>query len=42
MFHLEGKTYQEISRAVGMPTNSVGPMLSRLRSRLRGADQPNA
>lgn len=42
MFHLEGKTYQEISRTVGMPTNSVGPMLSRLRSRLRDANQPNA
>jgi RNA polymerase sigma-70 factor (ECF subfamily) len=42
MFHLEGKTYQEISRTIGMPTNSVGPMLSRLRTRLRGANQPNA
>lgn len=42
MFHLEGKTYQEISRTIGIPTNSVGPMLSRLRSRLRGANQPNA
>jgi RNA polymerase sigma-70 factor (ECF subfamily) len=36
MYHLEGKTYQEISRITGMPTNSVGPMLSRIRSRLRG------
>lgn len=42
MYHLEGKTYQEISRTVGMPTNSVGPMLSRVRARLRGANQPNA
>ena len=41
LFHLEGKTYQEISRTVGIPTNSVGPMLSRLRSRLRGANQSN-
>jgi len=40
LYHLEGKTYQEISRTTGMPTNSVGPMLSRLRSRLRG--QTNA
>ena len=31
MYHLEGKTYQEISRTVGMPENSVGPMLSRAR-----------
>ncbi len=45
MFHLEGKTYQEISRVVGMPENSVGPMLSRARSKLRhraGADQTTA
>jgi len=40
LYHLEGKTYQEISRVTGMPTNSVGPMLSRLRTRLRG--QTNA
>ena len=40
LYHLEGKSYQEIGRSTGMPTNSVGPMLSRLRTRLRG--QPNA
>jgi RNA polymerase sigma-70 factor (ECF subfamily) len=34
-YHLEGKTYQDISRAVGMPENSVGPMLSRARAKLR-------
>lgn len=37
MYHLEGKTYQEISRTTGMPTNSVGPMLSRARAKLRNA-----
>lgn len=45
MYHLEGKTYQEISHVVGMPENSVGPLLSRARSKLRrraGADQPTA
>ncbi len=31
MYHLEGKSYQEISSAVGMPENSVGPTLSRAR-----------
>ena len=43
MYHLEGKTYQEISRTTGVPTNSVGPMLSRARSKLRqaGANQPH-
>jgi RNA polymerase sigma-70 factor (ECF subfamily) len=35
MYHLEGKTYQEISHSVGMPENSVGPMLSRARAKLR-------
>lgn len=37
MYHLEGKTYQEISRTTGMPTNSVGPMLTRARAKLRNA-----
>jgi RNA polymerase sigma-70 factor (ECF subfamily) len=35
LYHLEGKTYQEISLSTGMPSNSVGPMLSRVRSKLR-------
>ena len=35
MYHLEGKTYQEISHSVGMPVNSVGPLLSRARAKLR-------
>jgi len=35
MYHLEGKTYQEISRSTGMPENSVGPMLSRARAKMR-------
>ena len=36
MYHLEGKSYQEISRVTGMPAGSVGPVLSRARSKLRG------
>lgn len=39
LYHLEGKSYQEISRIVGMPTGSVGPMLSRARAKLRGPEQ---
>ncbi len=35
MYHLEGKTYQEISSSMGMPENSVGPTLSRARAKLR-------
>jgi RNA polymerase sigma-70 factor, ECF subfamily len=37
MYHLEGKSYQEISTAVGMPENSVGPTLSRARRKMRRA-----
>ena len=35
MYHLEGKSYEEISRAVGMSENSIGPLLSRARAHLR-------
>ncbi|MFO0903311.1 MAG: sigma-70 family RNA polymerase sigma factor [Pirellulales bacterium] len=35
MYHLEGKTYHEISAKMGMPENSVGPTLSRARAKLR-------
>jgi RNA polymerase sigma-70 factor (ECF subfamily) len=35
MYHLEGKSYEEISRSTGMSPNSVGPMLSRARAKLR-------
>ncbi|HRX81002.1 MAG: sigma-70 family RNA polymerase sigma factor [Planctomycetaceae bacterium] len=37
MYHLEGKTYQEISSSVGMPENSIGPTLSRARAKMREA-----
>ncbi|WP_146461047.1 RNA polymerase sigma factor [Rubripirellula tenax] len=35
MYHLEGKSYDEISRAVGMSLNSVGPVLSRARDKMK-------
>lgn len=35
MYHLEGKSYREISSATGMPENSVGPTLSRAREKMR-------
>jgi RNA polymerase sigma-70 factor (ECF subfamily) len=43
MYHLEGKSYQEISTQVGMPENSVGPTLSRAREKMRraSADTPS-
>lgn len=34
-FHLEGKSYQEISRELKIPENSIGPMLTRAREKLR-------
>jgi len=37
MYHLDGKTYQEISGATGMPENSIGPALSRARAKMRQA-----
>jgi len=37
MYHLEGKTYQEISMQIGMSENSIGPILSRARDKLRNA-----
>ena len=35
MYHLEGRSYEEISDRVGMPPNSIGPTLSRARSKMR-------
>ncbi len=35
LFHLEGKSYQEISGALHIPENTIGPTLSRARERLR-------
>lgn len=35
MYHLEGKSYQEISQHIGMAENSIGPTLSRARAKLR-------
>jgi RNA polymerase sigma-70 factor (ECF subfamily) len=37
MYHLEGKTYQEISTRIGMPENTIGSTLSRARAKLREA-----
>lgn len=34
-FHLEGKSYREISMSLGIPENSIGPTLNRARERMR-------
>lgn len=36
MYHLQGKSYAEIGRAVGLAENSIGPMLSRAKAKMRG------
>jgi RNA polymerase sigma-70 factor (ECF subfamily) len=40
LYHLEGKSYREISQETGVPENTIGPLLSRARSKMRqaGAD----
>lgn len=40
LFHLEGKTYQEISATLKIPLNSIGPVLTRARQKMRQASQP--
>ncbi|MDX1968642.1 MAG: sigma-70 family RNA polymerase sigma factor [Planctomycetaceae bacterium] len=35
LFHLEGKSYEDISRQLKMPENSIGPLLTRAREKLR-------
>jgi RNA polymerase sigma-70 factor, ECF subfamily len=35
MFHLEGKSYREISVEMGVSENSVGPYLTRVRAKMR-------
>lgn len=34
-YHLDGKSYREISATLGIPENSIGPVLSRAREQLR-------
>lgn len=42
LYHLEGKSYQEISDVVGAPENSIGPTLSRARQKMRRASSDAA
>lgn len=34
-FHLDGRSYREISAELGVPENTIGPTLSRARAQLR-------
>jgi RNA polymerase sigma-70 factor (ECF subfamily) len=35
LYYLEGRTYEEISTELDIPVNSIGPILSRARKKLR-------
>ena len=35
LYYIEGRSYEEISTAVNLPINSIGPILSRARKKLR-------
>jgi RNA polymerase sigma-70 factor (ECF subfamily) len=37
LYHLEGKSYREISSQMGIAENSIGPTLSRARDKMRRA-----
>ena len=37
-YHIEGRSYREISSGLGVPENSIGPALSRARARMRGSE----
>ncbi len=39
MFHLEHRSYKDIGSHMGIPPNSVGPLLSRARQRMRDLKQ---
>lgn len=36
LFHLEHKSYSDIGSQMGIPENSVGPLLTKARQRMRG------
>jgi len=35
LYYLEGRTYEEISTELNVPVNTIGPILSRARKKLR-------
>jgi RNA polymerase sigma-70 factor (ECF subfamily) len=39
LYHLDGKSYREISEELGIPENSIGPTLSRARAKMRQAKE---
>lgn len=39
MYYLEGRSYEEISTELNIPVNTIGPVLSRARKKLRLLDE---
>ena len=42
MFYLDDSSYQQISRRMGIPMNSIGPALAKAKSLLRQAEKPSS
>jgi RNA polymerase sigma-70 factor (ECF subfamily) len=42
LFYLEGRTYEEISAELDIPVNTIGPVLSRAKKKLREGTGPAA
>jgi RNA polymerase sigma-70 factor (ECF subfamily) len=42
LFYVEGRSYEEISTALDIPVNSIGPVLSRAKQKLRKGAKPPA
>ncbi len=40
LFYLEGRTYEEISSELHVPVNTIGPILSRAKKKLRDSETP--
>jgi RNA polymerase sigma-70 factor (ECF subfamily) len=40
LHYIEGRTYEEISVELNIPVNTIGPILSRARKKLRGTAAP--
>jgi RNA polymerase sigma-70 factor (ECF subfamily) len=38
LYYLEGRTYEEIATELSVPINSIGPILSRARKRMKGGN----
>ena len=40
LYYLEGRSYEEIATDLNIPVNTIGPILSRARKKLRGGTSP--